>query len=99
MSLREWIEEIAPEALLVGEPGDTSYDGAILGIAERCSQPPLIVYDRQKLVEIFARQFAADGSDDPLMDAEEWVSFNIDGAWMGPGTPLMLHRSEDECVT
>ena len=41
------------EALLL-EP--EMFDDAILGIAERCGQPPIVAYDRQRCIEILMVQ-------------------------------------------
>ena len=54
-TMRNWREEIAelnPDALFIGDPGDTSFDEAIVGIGQRCGQPALIVYDADKIVEV-----------------------------------------------
>ena len=77
----DYLEEASPEAI--------RYDGcddAIIGVAERGGQPPLLVYDRIKLVRCIEAQGASMG------EAEEWVSYNIEGAWMGRHTPLILYR-------
>lgn len=44
-----------------------------------------IVYDRNKLVEWFMRT-----EDWDWETADEWVSFNVEGAYVGPGTPLIV---------
>ena len=61
-------------------------DEAIVGVAERCSQPPLVVYDYDMLVNVFLSQGMT------YEDARDWISFNIAGAWIGDQTPLILHR-------
>lgn len=67
------------------------YDGlrsCIVGVAARCSQAPLLVYDRELLINHFMGQ----GMD--WEEAEEYVAYNIEGLWAGPGTPLILERIE-----
>lgn len=59
-------------------------DEAVVGYACRCGQPPIVVYSHQGLVSKFVR----DGMSEE--DAEEWVSVNIVGAWLGLGTPAVL---------
>ena len=82
--MREWIEERM-------EDGTTTWDGcdaAIVGVVERCSQPPLVCYDYARLVQCFV---------DEEMDEEgarDWVDYNIVGAWVGDGTPVILYRPE-----
>ncbi len=61
-------------------------ESAIIGWFERCGQGPLLIYDYEKLVAHFVKE----GMDED--EAEEWISFNIEGAWMGKGTPAIMHR-------
>lgn len=59
-------------------------DAAIIGHVET-HEGPLVVYDYNDLVQVFIDQgMDTDG-------AVEWISFNIDGAYMGPGQPLILY--------
>lgn len=82
MSLLAWIAEHNAEAFLAD-----GYEEAILGIAERCSQPTLVVYDAEKCIEIL---MARDGMS--REEAEDFFRFNTLGAWVGEGTPLFLWR-------
>lgn len=61
-------------------------ESAIIGWFERCGQVPVLIYDFDKLVSCFV----AEGMS--ANEAEEWVSLNIEGAWMGNGTPAIMHR-------
>jgi hypothetical protein len=81
-ALLEWIGEVNPEALLAD-----GFEDAILGLAERCSQPHLVVYDAAKCLDILVER---DGLS--REEAEEYFSFNVTGAWMGEHTPLFLWR-------
>ena len=75
------------------------YDDCIIGIAERCTKDPLVVYDREKMIEKLAKQFDEDKdfeTEDAHTDAVEYFEFNIAGAWMGEGTPLFLTRLEED---
>ena len=65
-------------------------DDAVIGIASRCGDDPLVVYDRDKLVKNFMKK---DGM--TFEEAEEWVSYNIEGSFIGEGTPLIFERIED----
>jgi hypothetical protein len=60
------------------------FDHCIVGIAERCGESPLLVYDREKIVESLIVQGLT------FEEAQEYVDFNISGAWMGEGTPLIM---------
>jgi hypothetical protein len=71
----------------VGESGGLQMDGfddCIIGIAERCSQQPLLVYSRDKIVEQLMKD------DLSYEEAQEYIDFNMAGAWMGEGTPLIM---------
>jgi len=61
-------------------------ESAIVGWFERCGQVPVLIYDYEKLVAHFVKE----GMDKD--EAEEWISSNIEGAWMGKGTPAIMHR-------
>lgn len=80
----------------VGESGGLQmdgYDDCIIGVAERCSQKPLLVYCREKIVD----QLMKDGL--TYEDAQEHIDFNMAGAWVGEGTPLILSKVyEDDDV-
>jgi hypothetical protein len=81
-TIRAWIAEANPDALMADGVED-----ALLGLAERCSQPTLAVYDVATCLEILQRR---DGMS--YEEAEECFSFNVLGAWLGPNTPLFLTR-------
>jgi len=86
MDLREDIAEENPEALFAD-----GLDDALIGMARRCGQPTLAVYDYEKAVGIF---MARDGM--TYEDAVEWMEFNVVGAWMGPHTPLWFRGPNPE---
>lgn len=86
MSVRDLLEDENPEAILWD-----GLDDALVGVARRCGQPTLAVYDYEKCIEVFMRG-------DPGMtyeDAVEWIEFNVVGGWIGEMTPVMLVRPED----
>lgn len=82
MTAREWIAEWDEEMLLAD-----GFEDAILGVAQRCSQPALVVYDAQRCIEILVER---DGMSE--QDAEEFFAFNTEGAWAGKHTPLFMWR-------
>jgi len=87
VSNRAWIDAPVDE----GATGDMltmdGFDDAIVGIASRCGQPDLVVYDREKCIEILMRDMPED-------DAREYFEFNCEGAWMGELTPVILRRPD-----
>ena len=66
------------------------FDDCIIGVAERCSKQPLLVYDREKIAESLMK----DGI--TYEEAQEHIDFNMAGVWMGEGTPLIMTRIEDD---
>lgn len=65
------------------------FDGCIIGVAERCSQQPLLVYDREKLISVLVSRDKMSRE-----EAEEYIDYNVGGAWHGPGTPLIMTKVE-----
>ncbi len=64
---------------------------AFIGVAVRCGQPTLAVYDIAMCITVLMNR---DGMDED--EAREFLEFNTFGAWMGPGTPLFMYRIEGE---
>lgn len=87
---RARIAEINPEALFIGNDGETHFDEAIIGIGERCGQPSVLVYDYRKLTGVYVKLGMSEE------EAVEWIDFNVAGAWMGPHTPIMLYGEDEE---
>jgi hypothetical protein len=86
-ALREWVDDNIEFGLTAD-----GFDEAIIGIGERCGQPPLVAYDRDKCIELLAEQFYDD--EDPYTTAVEYFEFNVVGAWMGENTPIFITRPE-----
>lgn len=63
------------------------YDDCIVGIVERFGQPPIVCYDKAKVLE----KLVADGCSEE--DADEWWSYNQIGAWVGESTPCFYQRT------
>jgi hypothetical protein len=82
--VRETLAEENPDALFAD-----GLDEALVGVARRCGQPTLAVYDYWKVVDVFMTR---DGM--TYEDAVEWVEFNVVGAWFGENTPVWLCRPE-----
>ncbi len=80
---QEMVDQLAdenPEALVMN-----GYEGCEIGIARRCGQPSLMAYSREKILERMMENGDLDEG-----DAEEFLEFNIAGAWCGEGTPLII---------
>ena len=85
MTIREALAEI-DEAMLMAD----GFDDALIGYAQRCGQPALAVYDRDKCIGILMKDGLAHE------EAEEYFEFNVVGAWVGDRTPLFLCRVDAE---
>jgi len=83
MTREELVEMTDDEELLFAD----GFDEALLGVATRCGQPPLVVYDRQKCIDLL---ISRDGMSEE--EAEEYFSFNTEGAWVGDRTPIFVVR-------
>lgn len=80
--LRERLSELDFEVLLLEPP---SFDKAFIGLANRFGFPtPVACYDVEKLLAILQE----DGLS--AEDAQEYFEVNIEGAWLGEGTPIFL---------
>ena len=68
----------------------TGCDDAIVGLGHRCGSDPVVVYDYNKLIDVFIQQ----GMDKE--ESIEWISYNILNAWIGEDTPIVLMEEEYE---
>jgi hypothetical protein len=88
MSLLERLEtwHEGEELLLLGEsPEDQGeFINAVIGVTWR-EGLPVVVYDRSKVIQVYIDR---DGMS--REDAEEFYSFNVDGAYVGPKTPIFV---------
>ena len=103
---------VNPNALLL-EPREW-YDPCIVGVASFHEDdwwagqrdedaPPVFVYDYDKVVGAFMAQANADSEGEEACgydEAQEFVDFNMVGAWVGNGTPIIVpffsDRDEDD---
>jgi len=67
-------------------------DKAICGLVHRCGQVPIVIYEHNKLVKHFIQSGMS------LEDAQEWIEFNIIGAWVGNGTPGILFKANASSI-
>lgn len=73
-----FLEEMNPEALLMD-----GFEEALVGVASQHSNGPLALYDRDKCIQVLV-----DGGM-TWEGAEEFFSFNCEGAYIGPRTPII----------
>jgi hypothetical protein len=79
---QQWIREQDDAALVFN-----GFDGAVIGMGYRCGKPPVVVYDRDRIVRILVEK-------DLMTDeeAEEFIDHKIVGGWIGERTPIVMQR-------
>lgn len=66
------------------------FDEAIIGVAEAWLPAPKLVYDGVKILDVLMDQGMSD------IDAMDYCNFNIEGAYMGDDTPIIVWPYEEE---
>ena len=61
---------------------------ALIGIAEQYHRKPIAVYDRNKIIEILAKDMSYE-------EAEEYFGYNIFQAWVGEQSPMFVSPMEE----
>ena len=85
----DWIDEQDPDEKepVIHYP---DLEKAIIGVVERFGMIPVILYDRDKVIEILMKGGMSEDS------AEEWFEFNTIGTWAGKGTPAFARLIQEE---
>jgi hypothetical protein len=81
----EELDELAAEEELLEM---REFRSALLGLGRRCGLTTL-VYDRDEIVRLLTREMTEE-------EAEEHIAYNIEGGYVGPGTPILLERLAPE---
>jgi hypothetical protein len=63
------------------------FEEAFIGFSRRCGQPTLATYSFEKMLQVLIDRDNMD-----VMEAEEYISYNCAGAWMGELTPVILYE-------
>lgn len=84
VELRSSMDDINPAAMFID-----GMDEAIVGFAVQWGSPALVVYDAERIIEILSKDMSYE-------EAVEHFTFNIECAYVGPGTPLILFRPEPD---
>lgn len=69
------------------------FEEAFIGFSKRCGQPTLATYSFEKMLQVLVER-----DDMDVMEAEEYISYNCAGAWMGDLTPVILYEYGDANV-
>lgn len=72
------LADLNPDAILWD-----GFDAALVGTGERCALGPVAIYDREKCIKVLMGQGLG------WEDAEEYFSFNVEGAYVGENTPII----------
>ena len=67
------------------------FDSAVIGVGERNNTDSMIVYDYDKMVKVLVTR-----DDMSYEEAEEYIDFNIVGAWIGDTTPIIVTKKNIE---
>jgi hypothetical protein len=78
--INEHLESMGENALLMD-----GFDEALIGFSQRINEPLLAVYSWEKMMDVCIER---DGMDDE--EAEEYISYNCIGAWVGEQTPIIV---------
>jgi len=64
---------------------------AFVGIGYMPNMQPLVIYNSDKCINIFYKEFSEHPMEDsdPYEDAIEWYSFNTEALYCGTGTPVL----------
>lgn len=65
------------------------FDDCVVGIVERCTQPPILCYNVDKVCSKLMEVHGLEAS-----EAMEYFDTNIKGAWVGNDTPCFLWEDE-----
>ena len=63
-------------------------EDALIGIADQYHRKPIAVYDRNKIIEILAKDMSYE-------EAVEYFDYNIFQAWVGEQTPMFVSPMEE----
>lgn len=81
-TIRDLIADMDPDTLFAD-----GWDDCILGTAWSPGRPLVVVYDAELIIEKLSREMTHE-------EAEEYFDFNIEGAYVGPRTPIFMRRIE-----
>lgn len=78
----EWVDEVFPDQEILMADG---FEEAFMGISMQFNNP-IALFDYDKCLQILQK----DGMS--LLDAEEYMSFNVMGGYVGENTPAFFFK-------
>lgn len=78
--INEHLESMGESVLLMD-----GFDEALIGFSQRINEPLLAVYSWQKMIDLCMSRDKME-----FEQAEEYVSYNCIGAWVGEQTPIIV---------
>lgn len=92
MDILEKISEYNENALLAD-----GFEDPIIGIWGQHGNNTVVIYDRDRCIEILVEQFSKDEDcEDPYLDAVDYFGYNVECAYMGKNTPIFMRKVNDE---
>ncbi len=79
-ALDEYLESIGETVLLAD-----GFEDAFIGLSQRINEPLTAVYSYEKMIDILVTR-----DDMEYEEAQEYLDFNVLGAWVGPQTPIIV---------
>ena len=79
------------------------FNNALVGYASIMRGGKMVdvaLYDKERSIDIIISQSESLGTEDPTSDAYsdalEYVEYNLEGSYIGPGTPILLDRHQSK---
>lgn len=84
--IKEWVSEYNPDALFAD-----GYEEAILGIGGQHGSNIVVIYDKEKCIEILAESFSKEEDcENPYLEAVDYFGYNTECAYVGENTPIFI---------
>jgi len=83
--IKEWVSEYNPNTLLADW-----FEDAIIGIGCQHGSNMVVIYDREKCIQILAEQVAQEKDcEHPYLEAADYFGYNTECAYVGENTPYL----------
>lgn len=85
--LEQILERFDDEEILIAD----GFDAAVIGVCEDFNSPPRLAYSVKKCLEILVADFWVDSEEENVeVEAMEYFTYNVSGAYVGEGTPVWV---------